>query len=84
MTFSLVMAGLVVFSLFWGIIFGIFYYRDLAHYHEPPLKKHQLALLPLGISYMYVILFFSIIMAYWRWSFRQNSWIKTEHGKNVS
>lgn len=81
MTFSLVMAGLVVFSLFWGIIFGIFYYRDLAHYHEPPLKKHQLALLPLGISYMYVILFFSIIMAYWRWSFRQNSWIKTEHGK---
>ncbi len=84
MTFSLVMAGLVVFSLFWGIIFGIFYYRDLAYYHEPPLKKHQLALLPLGISYMYVILFFSIIMAYWRWSFRQNSWIKTEHGKNVS
>ena len=84
MTFSLVMAGLVVFSLFWGIIFGIFYYRDLAHYHEPPLKKHQLALLPLGLSYMYVILFFSIIMAYWRWSFRQNSWIKTEHGKNVS
>ena len=81
MTFSLVMAGLVVFSLFWGIIFGIFYYRDLAHYHEPPLKKHQLALLPLGISYMYVILVFSIIMAYWRWSFRQNSWIKTEHGK---
>lgn len=57
MTFSLVMAGLVVFSLFWRIIFGIFYYRDLAHYHEPPLKKHQLALLPLGISYMYVILF---------------------------
>ena len=84
MTFSLVMASLVVFSLFWGITFGIFYYRDLAHYHEPPLKKHQLALLPLGISYMYVILFFSIIMAYWRWSFRQNSWIKTEHGKNVS
>lgn len=81
MTFSLVMAGLIVFSLFWGIIFGIFYYRDLAHYHESPLKKHQLALLPLGISYMYVILFFSIIMAYWRWSFRQNSWIKTEHGK---
>ena len=32
---------------------------------------------------MYVILFFSIIVAYWRWSFRQNSWIKTEHGKNV-
>ena len=57
LTFSLVMAGLVVFSLFWRIIFGIFYYRDLAHYHEPPLKKHQLALLPLGISYMYVILF---------------------------
>ena len=84
MTFSLVMAGLVVFSLFWGIILGIFYYRDLAHYHEPPLKKHQLVLLPFGISYMYVILFFSIIVAYWRWSFRQNSWIKTEHGKNVS
>lgn len=84
MTFSLVMAGLVVFSLFWRIIFGIFYYHDLAAYHESPLKKHQLALLPLGISYMYVILFFSIIMAYWRWSFRQNSWIKTEHGKNVS
>lgn len=84
MTFSLVMASLVVFSLFWGITFGIFYYRDLAHYHEPPLKKYQLILLPLGISYMYVILFFSIIMAYWRWSFRQNSWIKTEHGKNVS
>ena len=39
MTFSLVMAGLVVFSLFLGIIFGIFYYRDLAHYHEPPLKN---------------------------------------------
>ena len=39
MTFSLVMAGLVVFSLFWRIIFGIFYYRDLAHYHEPPLKN---------------------------------------------
>lgn len=57
MTFSLVMAGLVVFSLFWRIIFGIFYYHDLAAYHEPPLKKHQLALLPLGISYMYVILF---------------------------
>ena len=81
MTFSLVMAGLVVFSLFWGIIFGIFYYRDLAHYHEPPLKKHQLALLPLGISYMYVILFFSIIMAYSRRIFRQKSRIKTEQGK---
>ncbi len=84
MTFSLMMVGLIAFSLFWGIIFGIFYYHDLVVYHEPPLKKHQLALLPLGISYMYVILFFSIIMAYWRWSFRQNSWIKTEHGKNVS
>lgn len=83
-TFSIVIVGLVFFSLFWGIIFGIFYHRDLAHYNEPPLKKRQLALLPVGISYMYVILFFSIVMAFWRWSFRQNSWIKTEHGKNVS
>ncbi|MBD5091353.1 MAG: glycosyltransferase [Lactobacillus sp.] len=84
MTFSLVIGGLVTFSLFWGIIFGIFYCCDLAHYHEPPLKKRQLFFLPIGISYMYVILFFSIIMAYWRWSFHQNSWIKTEHGKNAA
>ena len=84
MTFSLVMAGLVVFSLFWRIIFGIFYYRDLAHYHEPPLKKTPIGLIT-AWNFLYVCyLIFSIIMAYWRWSFRQNSWIKTEHGKNVS
>lgn len=81
MTFSLVMAGLVVFSLFWRIIFGIFYYRDLAHYHEPPLKKTPIGLIT-AWNFLYVCyLIFSIIMAYWRWSFRQNSWIKTEHGK---
>ena len=84
LTFSLVMAGLVVFSLFWRIIFGIFYYRDLAHYHEPPLKKTPIGLIT-AWNFLYVCyLIFSIIMAYWRWSFRQNSWIKTEHGKNVS
>lgn len=81
LTFSLVMAGLVVFSLFWRIIFGIFYYRDLAHYHEPPLKKTPIGLIT-AWNFLYVCyLIFSIIMAYWRWSFRQNSWIKTEHGK---
>lgn len=53
MTFSLVMAGLVVFSLFWGIILGIFYYRDLAHYHEPPLKKASISLITVW-NFLYV------------------------------
>ena len=53
LTFSLVMAGLVVFSLFWRIIFGIFYYRDLAHYHEPPLKKTPIGLIT-AWNFLYV------------------------------
>lgn len=83
-TFVIVMVGLAGFSLFWGIIFGLFYRHDLFHYNEPRIKQRRLVLLPIGISYMYVILFFSIIIAFWRWCFHQNSWIKTEHGKNVS
>lgn len=81
LTLLVVLVGLLSFSLFWGLLFGLFYYHDLRHYHEPPLKWYQLLLLPVGISYMYLILFFSIIMAFWRWGRHQNSWIKTEHGK---
>lgn len=78
------LSALLVISLFWGIIFGFFYYHDLNHFNEPKLKLRQLLILPLGISYMYIILFFSIIMAFWRWAFHENSWIKTDHGKSVS
>ncbi|MBD5806454.1 glycosyltransferase [Limosilactobacillus walteri] len=84
LTLLVVLAGLAGFSLFWGVVFGIFYYYDLYHYHEPRLSYRQLIMLPLGISYMYVILFFSIIMAFWRWGLHENSWIKTEHGKKES
>ncbi|MBB1080414.1 glycosyltransferase family 2 protein [Limosilactobacillus sp. STM2_1] len=80
----IVVIGLVVFSLFWGIVFGLFYHHDLKHFNEPRLRLCQSLILPVGISYMYIILFFSIIIAFWRWCFHENSWIKTEHGKKVS
>lgn len=83
-TLTVVSVGLVVFSLFWGIVFGFFYHHDLKHFKEPRLRLRQLLILPVGISYMYIILFFSIVIAFWRWSFHENSWIKTEHGKKVS
>lgn len=83
-TMTVSMMALIAISLFWGIIFGAFYYHDLRHFNEPKLGPIQFLLLPIGISYMYVILFFSIVMAFWRWAFHENSWIKTDHGKNVS
>lgn len=78
---ALVVFLLLVFSLLWGIVFAFFYRHDLHHFGEPGLKASQYALLPFGVSYLYVVLFFSIVMAFWRWAFHENSWIKTEHGK---
>lgn len=83
-TMTVSLSVLLVISLFWGIVFGLFYHHDLKHFNEPRLRPRQFLLLPIGISYMYVILFFSIVMAFWRWIFHENSWIKTEHGKSVS
>lgn len=80
---SLIVALLmiVVFSLLWGIIFSLFYHHDLGHFKEPRLAIKWYLMLPIGVSYMYIILFFSIVMAFWRWIFHENSWIKTTHGK---
>lgn len=77
------LVGLVaIFSLLWGIVFSFFYRHDLHHFDEPTISWCQYLLLPFGVSYFYVILFFSIIMAFWRWIFHENTWIKTEHGKS--
>lgn len=70
-----------LFSLLWGIVFSFFYRHDLRHFDEPAITRRQYLLLPFGVSYLYVVLFFSIVMAFWRWLFHENSWIKTEHGK---
>lgn len=77
----LVIGTLILFSLLWGIIFSLFYRHDLRRHHEPKINKRQALILPIGVSYMYILLFFSIVMAFVRWIDHQNSWIKTDHGK---
>lgn len=66
-----------------GIIELILYCFDLHHFHEPMPKKRQLIVVILIVSYIYTILFFSLLIAFWRWGHHQNSWVKTEHGSNI-
>lgn len=65
-------------SYFLGDIFSLIYLLDLKKKREtiPPVKYWFF--LPLAVSYMYLILFFSIIIAFWRHFTNQNSWLKTK------
>lgn len=78
----LVILILFLFSIGWGIVFSLIYRRDLRHFGEPTLSGKLAVVLPIGISYLYLLLFFSILMAFGRWINHKNSWIKTEHGKS--
>lgn len=66
------------FSIIFGIIFTVLYDKNLSATKEikPPFRFFLL--LPFATSYMYLILFFSILIAFWRQLSNQRSWIKTK------
>lgn len=65
-------------SLVWGLIFTSLYVIDLRHFDEPVPKWTLLLRLPFLISYLYVVLFFSIVTAFWRQISNQKEWLKTQ------
>lgn len=75
---SLLLIGIFASSLLLGVVFTLNYQLTLRHFEERVPIKRQLWVLPLYLAYMYVILFFSIIMAFYRKIRKQNSWIKTK------
>ena len=81
-TISLItsMIGLFLFSLVWGIYFTYLYVKDLNGFEEIKPTRRLIIELPFMISYVYIILFFSIIIAFWRKALGKNNWFKTERG----
>lgn len=69
---------LFLFSIIWGIFFTWIYYKALKAYKEKKPSRLQFFLLPISVSYMYTILFFSIVIAFWRKLTKQSSWLKTK------
>lgn len=70
-------AVLLLFSHFWGFVFTVFYLHDLhVMGMKVPQGRHLLGL-PSIVSYMYVLLFGSLVMAYWRKLRGNNGWGKT-------
>lgn len=82
LTIAMMISALGVFflSLLWGVYFTSCYLKDLKRFSEIKPNKKRLVELPFIISYVYIILFFSIIIAFCRKLFKQNSWAKTERG----
>lgn len=78
-----VLAILLMISCLCGVIELIVYYIDLRHFHEPTPNFAALLAVVFIVSYIYVVLFFSLVMAYWRWFRHQKSWIKTDHGTDL-
>ena len=70
----LVLAGA---SLLWGGTFTLDYLGDLRRHQEPPLAKRFWLSLPLWVSYVYLALFFSIVLAFARHLTHHTSWLKT-------
>lgn len=68
--------NLLVISLAIGVMFTILYCCDLTSFNEPMPKMKYLLRLPANVSYAYLWLFFSLIIAFWRWSRHQKSWLK--------
>jgi cellulose synthase/poly-beta-1,6-N-acetylglucosamine synthase-like glycosyltransferase len=68
---------LFIYSIFWGIFFEAFYVQDLYQYNEARPQAKQLIALPIISSYLYVLLFGSLVMAFWRQISGNSVWIKT-------
>lgn len=77
-----ILISLVFISLMIGTVFTIIYAHDLHNFDEPFPKWYHMVLLPANVSYAYLWLFFSLIIAFWRWIRHKNSWLKTQHGDN--
>ena len=76
---SLVISFVLAVSI--SLVFGIFYNQLLSRVENFQLKvpaKLGLIILPFTISYMYLILFVSVVMAYYRFIKGNSTWIKTE------
>lgn len=71
---------ILVISCLCGVIELIVYYCDLKHFNEPTPNFFLLLAIVFIVSYIYLVLFFSLVIAYWRWIHNENSWVKTEHG----
>lgn len=75
--FLIMLPLLWLFSLFWGVFFEVVYLNDLRKTAETGVSKWQLIALPIIVSYLYLLLFGSLIMAFWRKAIGNNSWVKT-------
>lgn len=73
----LVIILLLCLGMFWGILFTIVYLNDLNAVGERIPKSYQIFLLPVIVSYLYLLLFGSLTLAFWRKLRGDNSWIKT-------
>lgn len=69
---------LFILSVSWGIFYTVDYLSELKKNKEDKPTTGQILFLPFEISYIYIVLFFSIIIAFYRKIVRNNTWIKTK------
>lgn len=77
-TFALSFLFVLSLSILIGGFFSFIYYINLSKHNEPLPPWSKLLILPIAASYTYIILFFSIVIAFWRQITNQRAWIKTE------
>lgn len=78
-----ILLTLLVISCLCGVIELILYEYDLHHFHEQKPKSSAMAAIIFIVSYIYAVLFFSLIIAFWRWLHHQDSWEKTDHSVDL-
>lgn len=78
-----ILITLIFISSFCGLIELILYEIDLRHFHERGPSCLMKMWLVLAVSYIYLVLFFSLTNAFWRWIRHKNSWVKTDHAVDL-
>ncbi len=75
---ALLVTFFFLFSLLWGMLFTVDYLRDLKKNQEKVPNYWQRIWLIFLISYMYILLFFSIVIAFYRKIRGNSKWVKTK------
>lgn len=68
-------------SCFCGILELVIYNFDLKVFSERKPDFWKMLTIIFIVSYVYAILFISLLIAFWRWFAHKSTWVKTEHGK---
>lgn len=78
LAYMLVLIGAFIGSTLLGVFFTIDYMYLLKSNNECSLAKHHILVLPILISYIYLLLWVSIMIALFRFFTNQKAWLKTD------